>query len=666
MSLFLFIKSLFIFILILVRIQALILVNTEYFTNGYRGTLLMTTISGSKHSLSPIDRGAEVIQGYLSSLEERPGVYRMLDINQNVLYVGKAKNVKKRVFSYTQPQKLPNRLQRMIAHTTSMEFLYTYTETEALLLECNLIKTLNPKYNILLKDDKSFSYIKITRDHPYPLITKHRGAKTQKADYFGPFPSSSAVYETITALQKAFMLRNCQNSVFKTRTRPCLQYYIKRCTAPCVKKVTVADYAEQVNQATDFLSGKSSAIKDMLTEKMMQASKSMDYEKAAQFRDKIKALAAIQAHQNINLEGIGDLDVIAHYRDEHETCVQILFFRNGNHFGNRVYFPLHTDGESDEAILSAFIGQFYTSHTPPKEICVSVTLPDKALLEEALKQTLGKTQEKNIKIITPQKGAKLDLLASGVENAKAALLRKQSMQLSQDKLMLHLQKTFGLPSYPKRIEVYDNSHIQGTHPIGAMIVATHEGFQKNAYRKFNIQFSEKTNDDYAMMREVLTRRFSGSLSNSEDETNNLPDLLLIDGGKGQLSIAMNVLDTLNLSHIPIISIAKGPDRNSGDETFFMRDREGFHLTKGDPILFFLERLRDEAHRFVITSHRSKREKKMFSSALDAIPGIGPARKKALLHYFGSAKGVESASLQELQKVEGISANYAKKIYDYFH
>lgn len=619
-------------------------------------------MSDENTKINPVEKGALTIKKYVKNLEEKPGVYRMIDKDGEILYIGKAKNLKKRVSNYTNPNRLTIRLQRMVSMTEVMEFIITESEIEALLLESNLIKKHLPKFNILLRDDKSFSYIKITRHHPFPQITKHRGAKTSKDDYFGPFPSANAVNKTIIALQKAFLLRNCEDTTFKIRTRPCLQYQIKRCTAPCVEKVTQADYKRQVDDACDFLRGKSHHIKEDLAAKMHIASKALDYELAARFRDRIKALSAIQAHQNINIEGLGDADVIALYREGARSCIQIFFFRAGSHFGNRAYFPKHTDDANDDEIIAAFLGQFYTNHFPPSQLILNIQSKEKSLIEKAL----SKEADKSIKLITPSRGTKKELLQNAYENAKQALHRKQNESMSHQKLLKDLQKEFDLPTLPNRIETYDNSHIQGTHPIGAMIVTNDEGFHKAAYRKFNIRSKKVTNDDYAMMAEVLKRRFSGTLSSDEKKDNNFPNLIIVDGGRGQLNIALKTLHDLNIKNIPVLSIAKGADRNAGNETFYLNNNTPLKLKPESPLLYFIERLRDEAHRFAIGTHRARREKQIYKSPLDGIAGIGAMRKKALLQHFGSAKAVEAASLQDILKVEGISQSIAKKIYDYFH
>ncbi|MCE9508380.1 MAG: excinuclease ABC subunit UvrC [Alphaproteobacteria bacterium] len=591
--------------------------------------------------------GAQIIESFVKTLPGLPGIYRMLNAAGDVLYVGKAKNLKKRVDSYTQPQKQPLRIQRMIAQTAHMEFATTHTETEALLLEANLIKKLKPRYNILLRDDKSFPYILITGDHDFPLVTKHRGAKTRKGEYFGPFASGSAVNETLAVLHKAFMLRNCPDSIFAERTRPCLQYQIKRCTAPCVAKVSREEYAKQVDMARQFLSGKSRKIQERLVREMQDASERRDFESAAGFRDRIRALTHIQSHQTVRFDG----DIHALYQKDGLSCVQVFFFRGGQNFGNRAYFPRHETDETPEDILAAFIMQFYANKPVPEEILVNVNVSEKPVMAKALDTTLTR----------PVRGGKKELLDMAVKNAREALERKRATDASQSEILEKLAGHFGLDAPPERIEVYDNSHISGTHALGAMIVAGPEGFQKSSYRKFNM---DNSGDDVGMMREMITRRFQPLL---KDDTNApWPDLLLIDGGQGQLNAVLQVMADLGVSDVPVVAIAKGPDRNAGRERFFIPGKPPFSLEPNDPVLYFLQRIRDEAHRFAITSHRAKRSKAIAANPLDEVPKIGAKRKKALLLHFGSAKAVAESGLADLQKVEGISKAMAKKIYDFFH
>lgn len=602
----------------------------------------------------PSITGARVIDAFVKTLPGLPGVYRMQNASGDTLYVGKAKSLKKRVHNYTKMEKNSIRIQRMIAQTTTMEFTTTHTEAEALLLEANLIKKLKPRYNILLRDDKSFPYILIT-DHPFPQVTKHRGAKDRKGEYFGPFASGRAVHETLAVLHKAFMLRNCSDSIFAQRTRPCLQYQIRRCTGPCVIKIAQAEYAKQVDMARQFLSGKSREILEHFAREMEVASEKMDFETAALFRDRIRALSHIQSHQAVHVEGLENTDIHVIYQHNGMSCIQVFFFRAGQNFGNRSYFPRHEKDDTAENILSAFIAQFYTNKPVPKEILINIdTLAAKKVMEEAL-QT---------KILSPQRGGKKELIDMALKNAKEALERKRATDASQSEILEKLAEHFGLESTPERIEVYDNSHTSGTHAMGAMIVAGPEGFQKNAYRKFNIKNAAAAGDDVAMMREMLTRRFQPLLKDEPEGA--WPDLLLIDGGQGQLNAVLQVMADLGVSDIPVVAIAKGPDRNAGRERFFIPGKPPLTLEPNDPLLYFLQRIRDEAHRFVITSHRTKRSKALIVSPLDEIAGIGGKRKKALLLHFGSAKAVAEAGLTDLQKVEGISKAFAEKIYNFFH
>jgi len=613
---------------------------------------------------SDLARGVEVIRGHLKTLPVTPGVYRMIAADGAVLYVGKAKNLKRRVFNYTQVNRLPIRLQRMVAETETMEFVTTHTEVEALLLESNLIKKLMPRYNVLLRDDKSFPYIMITKGHDYPQLTKHRGSRGQDAWYFGPFASGAAVTRTITALQRAFMLRNCADTVFNARTRPCLQYQIKRCTAPCVGRVSPQEYQAQVDQARAFLSGKSRDIQGELAKAMTEAAEALNFETAAQIRDRIRALTAIQAHQDINIEGVvEDADVIAAYADGGSTCIQVFFFRGGRNYGNRAYFPSHDKAQEMEDVLSAFVAQFYENKTAPALVLLSHEVTEHELLTEALSLRAGH----KVELAVPKRGDKRRIVEHALTNAREAHGRRLAEHSSQQRLLEGVAEVFGLDAPPERIEVYDNSHVQGAFAIGGMIVAGPEGYMKNAYRKFNIRSEEAAGDDYAMMREVLTRRFGRALKEDPERTGGTwPDLVLIDGGQGQLSVARQVFDELGITDVPLVAIAKGPDRNAGREHFFMPDRAPFQMESRDPVLYFLQRLRDEAHRFAIGTHRARRAKAITKSPIDEIPGIGPARKKALLHHFGSGKAVARAGLADLEAVEGINRTVAKKIYDHFH
>jgi len=607
-------------------------------------------VMGTDETFSPLAAGIEVIKGYLKTLPPEPGVYRMLSERGDVLYVGKAKNLPKRVVSYTQPARLPLRLQRMVAATRSMEFVTTHTEAEALLLECNLIKELQPHYNVLLRDDKAFPYIAITR-HAFPQLLKHRGTrKLDEATYFGPFASAGAVNETIATLYRVFGLRNCNDTMFETRTRPCLQYHIKRCTAPCVGKVNERQYAEQVRQAKDFLSGKSSDIQAELAQAMQQAADIRDYEKAASLRDRIRALTSIQSRQDINAVGIDDADVIAATQLAGQTCIQVFFFRQGRNYGNRSYFPSHEKDLPVADVLAPFLGQFYAGRPVPKLLLLSEEPAERELFEQAL-QT---------EIQVPQRGEKKRLVDHALTNAHQAIERRLAESATQTRLLRGVADLFGLEDLPQRIEVYDNSHVQGAHAVGAMIVAGPDGFIKNQYRKFTIKDQDAAGDDFAMMREVMRRRFSKAA-----EENNLPDLVLIDGGLGQLSAVTETLAELGLTEVPLVAISKGPDRNAGREFFHQNGKDSFQLPENDPVLFYLQRLRDESHRFVIGTHRAKRAKAMTANPLDALPGVGPARKKALLHHFGSAKDVASAALKDLENVPGINKALAEKIFAFF-
>ena len=653
-----------------------------------------------------LGHGLEVIRERVKNLPSAPGVYRMINVRGDVLYVGKARDLKKRVSSYTQIYRLDMRLQRMVSETATMEFVATHTEVEALLLEANLIKRYLPRYNVLLRDDKSFPYIAITGDHPVPQITKHRGSRNRPGEYFGPFASAGAVNRTIVALQRAFLLRNCSDSMFAMRTRPCLQYQIKRCSAPCVQRISEADYGELVREARDFLTGKSREIQDRLVLEMRTASDALDFERAARLRDRIQALTQIQSRQDINLAGVEEADVIAAWQEGGHTCIQVFFFRNHGNYGNRAYFPSHDKSTELPEVLAAFMGQFYENKQPPRLILVSQEPTECELLGEALTVRAGG----KVEILAPQRGDKRKALDHALLNAKEALIRRIAESGTQMKLLRGIADLFGLDQPPKRIEVYDNSHISGTNPYGAMIVAGPDGFMKNQYRKFairrvaqekapsetpaeigsagDVQADEaeseaqraavamddaslkpeiQPGDDYAMMRQVLTRRFSRAIQEDPDRQRGMwPDLVLVDGGLGQLSAALDVFRELGLDDVPVAAIAKGPDRNAGRERFFLPGREPFLLDPKNPVLYFLQRLRDEAHRFVIGAHRAKRSSLIGKSELDQIAGIGAKRKKALLLHFGSARAVARAGLSDLCAVEGINETVAKKIYDHFH
>jgi excinuclease ABC subunit C len=613
--------------------------------------------------MSSLENGVLIIKKYVKTLPLSPGVYRMINKKDEVLYIGKAKSLKKRVVSYTLPDRLPIRLQRMIAETARMEFVITHTEVEALLLEVNLIKRLTPRYNILMRDSKSFAFIRITRDHPYPLLTKHRGARNVPGDYYGPFASGEAINTTLTALHRAFLLRSCPDTVFASRKRPCLQYQIKRCSAPCVNYISYEDYKKLVKETRDFLAGKTTEVQKQLGENMEKASAIQEYEKAAVFRDRIRALTTIQSRQIINTIVVKDADVFAIYTLGGKTCIQIFLFRNGSNYGAYASFPYHGEDVSSEEVLEAYIAQFYEDAPPPWEILLNKAIPNLKLVEEAL--TLKR--EKRVHIWVPKTGAKAELVRHAFENAKESLERHLQEKASQEDLLRSFMETFDLPTVPHRIEVYDNSHIQGALAVGAMIVAGPEGFIKNAYRKYNIRSKDLSpGDDYGMLREVLIRRFSRALAQDKDDTEQWPDVILIDGGKGQLATAEAVFADLGISDVQLIGIAKGPDRNAGREVFYMPGNKILQLTPTHKVLYYLQRLRDEAHRFAIGAHRIRRIQKISSSKLDDIPGVGPTRKKALLYYFGSAKAVEQAGLKDLEMVEGISKNLAKKLYDYFH
>ena len=611
-----------------------------------------------------------------------PGVYRMFDAKGDVLYVGTAKNIKKRVMNYARPVAYDARIARMIAATVSMEFVTTKTETEALLLEANLIKRLRPRFNVLLRDDKSFPYILITSDHWAPQILKHRGARTRPGHYYGPFANAGAVNRTINALQRAFLLRSCSDSFFESRTRPCLLHQIKRCAAPCTREIDFAGYTELVREANEFLSGHSRTVQQELAQAMDQASESLDFEHAAIFRDRLAALSAIQSHQGINPRNVEEADVFAVHQDGGYTCVQVFFFRTGQNWGNRAYFPKADRALEPGEVLSAFIAQFYDDKPPPRLVLVSHAFEDVALLADALTTKAGR----KVEVSAPQRGERKELVAHALANAREALARKLADTSSQQRLLSAMTETFGLPRPPRRIEVYDNSHIAGTNAVGGMIVAGPEGFRKNQYRKFNIRSADLTpGDDYAMMREVLQRRFKRLLTENPrpslddaaaavltgevpeaDDDQPWPDLLLIDGGQGQLKAATDTLTELGIVDVPLVSIAKGADREAGRETFFMAGRSPFKLPPRDPLLYYVERLRDEAHRFAIGSHRARRKKDIREAGLQEIPGIGPTRKRALLRHFGTVKAIERASLPDLANVPGINAETARKIYEFFH
>jgi excinuclease ABC subunit C len=626
----------------------------------------------------PLALGRTAIAHAVRHAPTSPGVYRMLNASHDVLYVGKAKNVRKRLSSYARPVGHPTRIARMIAATTSVEIISTATETEALLLEANLIKQLRPRFNVLLRDDKSFPYILITGDHWAPQILKHRGAQTRPGRYFGPFASVGAVNRTITALQRAFLVRSCTDSFFESRTRPCLLYQIKRCAGPCTNEIDFPGYTELVREAKDFLSGRSRAVKQLLAGEMEKASDDLAFERAALYRDRLAALSAIQSQQGINPRTVDEADVFAIHQEGGYSCIEVFFFRTGQNWGNRAYFPRADKSFAAGEVLGSFLAQFYDDKPPPKLILLSDEIEDRGLLAEALTAKAGFKIEVNV----PQRGEKKDLIAHAFTNAREALGRKLADTATQSRLLDAMTTTLGLPRAPRRIEVYDNSHIQGTNAVGAMIVAGPEGFIKNQYRKFNIRSEKLTpGDDYGMMREVLQRRFKRLLADAseilpdganpasvkdDDAVPQWPDLVIIDGGLGQLNAVREIFASLGVTGVALMSVAKGPDRDAGRETLFMPERPAMKLEPRDPVLYFIQRLRDEAHRFVIGSHRKLRKKDIREAGLQEIPGIGPSRKRALLHHFGTLKEIERASMADLGKVPGISAEGARKIFDFFH
>jgi excinuclease ABC subunit C len=606
--------------------------------------------------------GMRIIGEFVRTLPRKPGVYRMIDAAGEVLYVGKARSLRSRVGSYTQPTRLSTRLMRMVSSTASMEFSVTGSEAEALLLENNLIKRFRPRFNVLLRDDKSFPYIVIRRDTPWPQLAKHRGAREAGNEYFGPFASAMAVNRTLYALQRAFPLRSCSDGVFSSRTRPCLQYQIKRCTAPCVGRIDQAEYTTIVDEVRGFLGGRNREVQQALSARMDEASKALQFESAAVLRDRIRALAQIQSHQAISLPSIDEADIFAAHADAGQVCVQVFFLRAGQNLGNRAYFPSHGRDLDIAEVLAAFIGQFYEARPAPKLLLVSHDLPEGELLANALAMAAGH----KVEIQHPKRGDAKDALDQAVANAREALARRLAERGTQRTLLEGVARVFGLDAPPERIEIYDNSHIQGTAAIGGMVVAGPEGFMKNAYRKFNIKTEGAAGDDFAMMREVLTRRFGRALKeNPERDEDHWPDLLLIDGGQGQLEVARQVLTELGLEDIVAVGIAKGPDRDAGRERFFMPGRPPFSLEPRDPVLYFLQRLRDEAHRFAIGTHRTRRGADISRSVLDEVPGIGAHRKRALLHHFGSARAVVVATLEDIKAVPGISGTIAQKIHDHF-
>jgi excinuclease ABC subunit C len=588
----------------------------------------------------------------------------MQDAEGEVLYVGKARGLKQRVGNYTQITRLPNRLQRMIAQTRSMTIVTTRTEAEALLLEAQLIKRFRPPYNVLLRDDKSFPFILLREDHAFPRVQKHRGARRLKGQYFGPFASAGSVTRTLNALQKLFLLRSCSDSYFENRSRPCLLYQIKRCSAPCVDRIQPADYAELVADAKAFLTGKSTGVQARLGKAMAEAAENRDFELAAVYRDRLRALTYIQGSQTVHAEGLGDGDIFALACKGGSMCIQGFFIRGGQNWGHRAFFPAHTNDVPEAEVLSSFLVQFYEEMPPPKRILLDRDLPDRELLEEAL----GERAERKISIERPQRGDRRKLIEQARRNAEEALDRRMAETTSQAEVLRELADTFELPDVPKRIEVYDNSHFMGTDATGAMIVAGPEGFRKNSYRKFNIKRTETTpGDDFAMMREVLERRFARlEKEDPERNTSEWPDLLVIDGGRGQLSAACEMMENAGVHDIPVVAVSKGPDRNAGSETFHLAGGRELSLPPNSALLFYLQRLRDEAHRFAIGTHRAKRAKSLTTSSLDEVPGIGPSRKRALLMHFGTARAAKGAALEDLERAPGISKAMARQLYDYFH
>ena len=622
----------------------------------------------------PLAVGHAAIENAVRLAPTSPGVYRMLNAASDVLYVGKAKNVRKRLSSYARVNApLPARILRMIAATMTVEIVSTTTETEALLLEANLIKQLRPRFNVQLRDDKSFPYILISGDHWAPQILKHRGAQTRPGRYFGPFASAGAVNRTITALQRAFLIRSCTDGFFESRTRPCLLYQIRRCSGPCTREIDFPGYSELVREANDFLSGRSHLVKQQLAGEMEKASTELEFETAALYRDRLAALSAIQSQQGINPRTVEEADVFAIHQEGGYSCVEVFFFRTGQNWGNRAYFPRAEKSFTPEEVLASFLAQFYDDKPPPKLILLSHEIEECQLLADALSVKAGH----KVEVSVPKRGEKKELIAHALTNAREALGRKLSDTATQSRLLQGMAATLGLPQVPKRIEVYDNSHIQGTNAVGAMIVAGPDGFIKNQYRKFNIKSEGLTpGDDYAMMREVLERRFKRLLKPPEgdaakakaddDSFPQWPDLVIIDGGRGQLNAVREIFEGLGLTQVSLMAVAKGPDRDAGRETLFMPEREAIKLEPRDPVLYFIQRLRDEAHRFVIGSHRKLRKKDIREAGLQEIPGIGPSRKRALLHHFGTLKEIERASIADLGKVPGVSAESARKIFEFFH
>lgn len=626
----------------------------------------MLIMPEKKTAIASLDEGIAIIRDYLKRLPENPGVYRMINAQGDVIYVGKAKALKKRVASYTNPSRLPMRLKRMVAETKTMEFVTTPTEVAALMLESSYIKKFQPTYNVLLRDDKSFPYIYISDKQDYPGIYKYRGARKEQGSYYGPYPSAGAVNKTLIAMHKAFMIRNCRDSQFENRDRPCLQYHIKRCTAPCVGYVSKQDYDSQLKDAKAFLEGKSTDIKETYAERMQLASEELDFERAAHYRDRLRALSYIQMRHDVPVQGVQDADVFAAVHLGKMACIQVFFFRGGQPLGNKPYYIKLDEDEDLREALASFVPQFYENKPVTGKIYLNLSVPEQSLIAEALTEQ----KEKRVQVITPQKGAMKQLSEWVEKNAREALKRKMGEQKSQAVLLEGLADILGLDEPPARIEVYDNSHVSGTNMVGAMIVAGPDGFNKKAYRKFNIREAGES-DDYGMMREVMKRRFSRLIKELEEDpqvaSENWPDLVLIDGGAGQLSSVIKILEELELAdRLNVVAIAKGPERNAGRETFFKPSEEPFTLPPSDPVMHYLQRLRDEAHRFAISAHRTRRKSDIPRSPLDGLPGVGPKRKKALLQHYGSGKAVKQASIADLASVEGISRALAEKIYAHFH
>ncbi len=608
--------------------------------------------------------GGKLIQKYVRQLDASPGVYRMLDAQARVLYVGKARNLKARVSNYARPTGHSSRITRMISETSQMMFLTTKTETEALLLEQNLIKQLKPRYNVLLRDDKSFPNILVTTEHEFPQIKKHRGAKKEKGAYYGPFASAGAVNKSLNQLQRVFQLRNCSDAMFETRTRPCLQYQIKRCSGPCVGRISTRDYRTSVKDAQRFLSGKSTEIQESLASQMAQASEAMEFERAAALRDRIRAMTQVQTNQGINPRTVSEADVIALHIEGGQACVQVFFIRANQNWGNRDFYPRISADHSHAEVLEAFVGQFYSSKEAPRQLILSHDIENADLVSAALSEATGR----KVELIYPQRGEKFELVSGALRNAKESLALRMSETATQAKLLRGIAEAFDLDDAPKRIEVFDNSHIQGAHAVGAIIVSGPDGFVKNQYRKFNIRGDDLTpGDDFGMMKEVMIRRFTRLIKEDPERTSeSWPDLLLIDGGAGQVSAVAEILETLGVEDVPMVGVAKGVDRDHGKEEFYIPGRSVFALQRNDPVLYFVQRMRDEAHRFAIGTHRAKRTKAISANPLDEIAGIGASRKRALLAHFGSAKAVARANLADLKAVDGISAAMAEKIYDFFH